>query len=247
MLQSAVEPFMRTHPLGQLLFLGLPLLLTLTPQVRGTLITNGGFENLTTTVPANGVCTNDPSVLPFNSCVATGWTGTYQIGNGPGNGNGGSFHIPQPDPNGNNALILQTSFNVVSSNATQSLSIPTDGVYALSFFVANRSAGATSPGPQTVSVSWDGSVVPSGVYTTIPTAWTKETLDIDTTSGSHTLTFSGLATPVGFDASAFIDDVSLAPKPSATPEPSSGLLIGLGCILLAGTTRKRLKKLDRLH
>ena len=104
-------------------------------------------------------------------------TGTYPIGSGTALGIfGAAFGIPQPDPDGHNALILQAELNVFPL-ATQSVSVPSDGPYALSFFAANR-ATAGANGPQTISVLLDGTTV--GTFGNLPIAWTLQTLDFNT-------------------------------------------------------------------
>jgi uncharacterized protein (TIGR03437 family) len=190
------------------------------PQARGNLITNGSFENVAPALPTNGVCTTDPKAYPaldpgdYPACSATGWTGEYQIGKGATIGYAGvSFGIPQPDPDGNNALILQTEQNLAPT-AIQSIDIPATGSYTLKFYVANRGAPAGDNGPQTVSVLLDDTVLPGGVFSHLPDAWTLETLNFSASAGAHSLTFEGLKTTsseTSARVSAFIDNVSLAP------------------------------------
>jgi hypothetical protein len=198
-----------------------------TSATSANLITNGSFETVSPALPVNGICTTDTSVYPYSACSAPGWTGNYQIGNGATIGIGGSsFGIPQPDPDGKNALILQSSGSQVFTSAAQSFDIPTDGVYTLTFYAANRSNILT--GPQTVTVTLDGSTLAGGTLTSLPAAWKLETLTFAGTAGNHTLTFSGLD-PSPSDISVFIDDVSVD---TASPEPSAFLMMGLGLLAL---------------
>lgn len=222
--------------------------LGLASQARADLITNGSFEAVTPVLSANGICTTDQAAYPaqdpgfYPACSASGWTGDYQIGKDATIGFAGvSFGIPQPDPDGSNALILQTEEDLAPT-ATQSISILSTGLYTLTFYVANRSTAGAN-GPQTVSVLWDDTLVAGGTFSDLSDAWTLETLDFSASAGSHSLTLEGLETSssaVSARVSAFVDDVSLVPEAATTPEPSSFLLLGLALIALVtavGLTR----------
>ncbi len=219
-------------------------LLALATSASANLISNGSFESVTPSLTTNEICTTDTAVYPYASCTAAGWTGNYQIGKGATVGiYGVSFGIPQPDPQGSNALILQSSGSIVDSSATQSIDIPADGTYTLTFYVANRSSPAGNNGPQTVSVLLGNKTIDT--YSNLSGSWTLETLDFSALAGDTTLTFAGLD-PSSGDVSAFIDDVSLVPEssiPASTaPEPSSLALIGLAFIGVAAPRFLRPKK-----
>jgi len=203
----------------------------LAAHAEADLITNGNFASVSPALSKNKICTTDRSIYPavdpgyYPSCTATGWTGTYQIGNGATVGYSGvSFGIPQPDPGeGGNALILQAERNVAPT-ATQSINIPTTGMYTLTFYVANRSTPAVDAGPQTVYVSLDSA--PIGTYSKLSAAWTIETLSLSISAGSHTLTFAGQDETSGATSSnvaAFVDGLSLVPTSAAqVPAISAG-------------------------
>lgn len=213
--------------------------LALAPPASADLITNGSFETVTPALITNGICRTATSGYPYGVCSATGWTGNYQIGNGSTVGIFGvSFGIPQPDPDGSNALILQTS-STVASAATQSISIPVDGLYTLTFDVANRSFPAGNNGPQTVGILLDGTPLAGGTYASLPVAWTLETLNFSASAGMHSLTLESPVAPpgAGTDVSAFIDKVSLLPEAASAPEPSSWALVAIALIALG--TRMR--------
>lgn len=219
------------------------LLCSLVATAKANLITNGGFETVTPTLATNGICTTDPSVYPYSSCSAAGWTGNYQIGNGATVGiYGVSFGIPQPDPDGHNALILQSSNSLVFTSATQSFDTPAAGEYTLSFDIAKRTN--VNNGPQTVTVSLDGVATTGGVFSSLPGTWTLETLTLDLSAGTHSLMFSGLDPSTG-DVSAFIDNVSInaaTSTGSATPEPGTFALFGTSLVALGAVARKRSRR-----
>ncbi len=176
----------------------IPALLLSASAVGQNLISNGSFETTSPPVSTNGVC-GTVSSLP--TCTVTDWTGTNIVGNGPGNVNGASYGIPQPDPNGVNALILQGT-----DSASQQVTLPVSGEYSLTLYLANRSN--EDSGPQTVTVSLDSVLIEGGTFATIPYSWTKEALSFSATAGSHTLTLAGLGDS-GADVSAFVDEVTL--------------------------------------
>ena len=212
--------------------------LAVASPARANLVTNGTFASVSPVLSKNGVCTTDRAIYPavdpgyYPACSASGWTGTYQIGNGVTTGYSGvSFGIPQPDPDGaSNALILQAEKNVAPT-ATQSISLPTTGSYALTFYVANRSKPAADSGPQTVSVLLDNAVIAGGTYANLSGVWTLKTLTFSTGAGSHSLTFQGLDETSGSTAAnvaAFVDGVSLVPAGTPPPAISAGGVVSAG-------------------
>lgn len=225
------------------LFSAMVILLTLIPQAHANLITNGSFEDVTPVMSPNEICYSATGT-PYPLCTATGWTSLYQIGNGATIGVFGvSFGIPQPEPDGSHALILQ------ETNAATQLGIifPTTGDYTLTFNAANRSN--VNNGPQTVALLLDGTAISGGTFTGLPAAWTLETLNFSASAGSHSITFEGLISSA--DATAFIDNVSLVPQASsATPEPSSLTLVALAAMALLikqrGLKPRRVKLLCQL-
>ena len=213
----------------------LPLLLTACIAAAATsaysanpnLISNGSFEVVTPSTTLGGICTSVAGG-PYKTCNATGWSGTYQIGNGPAsgvpNGVNASFDIPQPDPDGVNALILQGT----GVSATESFSVGAGGTYDLTFYLANRATAGLS-GPQTVDVLFDDTVLPGGTYTGLSSAWTFKSLLLTTGAGTHTLTFKGLGNG-SLDVAAFVDNVVFA---GAVPEPGRILMFSVGLATLA--------------
>jgi len=211
--------------LGKWLLCTTAIALALSPRAAAGIITNGSFADVSPTVPANGICTTNPAVYPavepgaYPACIATGWTGNYQIASGRSIGAFGvSFGIPQPYPNGTtNALILQAELNLAPT-ATQSINIPATGFYTLTFYVANRSN--VNNGPQTVSVLLDNALISGGTYSNLPAKWTLETLTFSVSAGIHSLTLEGLAETSGAtsaNVAAFVAEVSLVAASTAPP------------------------------
>ena len=215
---------------------------------KANVITNGSFETVSPSIPANGICTTNQAIYPsvdpgaYPACAATGWTGNYQIANGNSVGVFGvSFGIPQPYPDGSNALILQAELNVAPT-ATESIDFTTAGLYTLSFFAANRSTPTVDDGPQTIFALLDNSLITGGTFANLPAGWTLETVTFDATAGIHSLTLEGLDETSGLPAdnvSAFVDAVSLTPQNATVPEPSSIELSGLGVIGLILLVNRR--------
>lgn len=168
-----------------------PTLLLSSLALGQNLIANSSFETVVPALPADTYCATP-------SCTASGWSGSYQIGNGVAS----PWNIPQPDPNGANALILQKQ-----ASATQSITLPFAGTYELAFYIANRSFSGYS-GPQTVTVSLDGVLLKGGTFGELPYTWTQESLSLSASAGTHTLTFTGLGDNGG-DVTGFVDEVSL--------------------------------------
>jgi hypothetical protein len=145
---------------------------------------------------------------------------------------GASFNIPQPDPDGSNALILQVGPS--SSAATQTFSAPTSGPYTLSLFAANRSTFGVN-GKQTIQLAIDGS--PIATLTDIPTAWTFESFTFNEIAGNHSLTLTGLGAGTQ-DVAAFIDNVSLTAGTVSLPGTAWLLLSGLAGLNILRRTRR---------
>jgi hypothetical protein len=217
----------------------LPVMLACVPAAHANLISNGSFESTTPTLSTNQICSSGPNPF-YEACTAKGWSGTYQIGNGATIGiNGESFNIPQPDPDGQNALILQGV-----SSATQSIDITNSGLYTLTFYDANRTTYGYN-GPQAIDVQFDGATLSGGTFANLPGTWTLESLSFFANAGMGSLTFAGVGHG-NADVTAFVDDASLNPAtPSAVPEPMSLSMVGLALLSLPAMLRRRRQNLQR--
>jgi len=206
-------------------------MLACVPAANANLISNGSFESTTPTLSTNQICATGSNPF-YETCSATGWTGNYQVGNGATIGiNGESFNIPQPDPDGHNALILQQV-----SSATQSIDVTQSGDYTLTFYDANRTTYGYN-GAQTIDVLFDGTSLTGGTFSHLPGSWTLETLSFYASAGTDSLTFEGLGNG-NADVTAFVDDVSLNPTPSTVPEPIPLSMVGLALVTLPAMMRR---------
>lgn len=199
-----------------------------THSAMANLIGNGSFESTSVPLTTNGICTTYQSVYPYSYCEATGWSGLYQIGNSQTIGiQGSSFSIPQPDPDGSNALIIQTFFNQVSPSASTTFTSPAGGDYFLNLYAANR-AYSSSYGPQDLMFFVDGGNTPVLTLTNLPFSWAQYSTTFHLGGGVHTLTIAGLTTSTK-DVTAFVDNISL----TAVPIPGAYALFVSGLLLIS--------------
>ncbi len=193
---------------------------------QASLIGNGNFQNLSGAPASFSVCTSNTNVFNDAACQADGWSGTYQIAKSPS-----GFGVPQPEPQGSSALVIETYYNLATSFATETFDAPAAGKYILTFYAANCINGVE----QTLFVLIDN--VLAARFGSLPTTWTLETVDFYANAGQNSLTFAGLTSSNG-DASSFINGVSLSA--AATPEPGFFALFGLGLVGV-GLIRSKVK------
>ncbi len=179
-----------------------------------------------------GDCSSDPPQQQFNSTPGFGWTfvGT------DGNGLTGPNTLFNPPPFTGLPFTQAAFLQDANSSVSQAVGGFTAGSYTLSFYLGSRYAsGGGDDGNQTVEALIDGGVIGTWALTSF-TPFTLETASFTvSTDGSHTLDFKGLNPG---DHTAFLSEVSITP--TATPEPSSLLLVGTGLLGVAGMVRRKM-------
>jgi PEP-CTERM motif len=101
--------------------------------------------------------------------------------------------------------------------------------YTFSFWFA-----AVGDDPSDFSASWDGTQVYNQSDPNTGGAWTLFSFD-EVGTGSDTISFSGRDDP----AWMALDNVSVSPSGTTTPEPSSLLLLGSGLLAVGGVIRRK--------
>ena len=200
------------------------------------IIVNGSFEAVQIGAP---FVSSNPANIP-------GWTHAGDVGDGLlwaiGYSDGGGSATVAGD--GKQFVTLGSGFAQPPAFAawSQTVSGLTIGdSYTLSFEIA---AEGTDSGPQSITVgTTSGSPTPSETFGPVANGanywrnWVPESYNFTASATSAALQFS-----VNQSEDIGLDNVSIAPKASAVPEPSTVFLLGSALAVAAAAVRKRLPR-----
>ncbi|HVS40496.1 MAG TPA: PEP-CTERM sorting domain-containing protein [Gemmataceae bacterium] len=185
-------------------------------RARADFVQNGNFD---ANSPPGGTAPLDWTFTP----AASG--SDFFVGPGPGFG---AFSTPNSANFGATGAFDDTLSQILATTPGAS--------YTLTYQLADDD----DSGENDFSASWGGVVIPGSVLVNAADfPYTEYSFDLTATSGSTTLSFSGLNVPAWYD----LDNVSVTQDSSVAPEPSSFLLLGLGAAGLIGYIglRRRMK------
>ena len=163
------------------------------------------IQMLTSPLPSGGIVNGGFETPATNSYVynPTGGSWTFSVSAGVQR-NGSAWGAPNA-PDGVQTAFLQAGPTGGNGTISQSIYVPANGTYTVSFQAALR-AYQTSPTPMSFKVTFDSTVV--GSFSPASRSFSSfTTAPISLTAGYHTLSFVG--TGGGGDTSDFIDFVTL--------------------------------------
>ena len=184
------------------------------------LISNGSFENVPFAMSGDGSYCYIGSTTFGCAGSLLGWSGIFVVI---------KSNSPAFSSSPNTASDLYEVGVKVGSTITQTVSIPTNGAYQLSW----SDAGRQFYGTENYQVSF-GAVVLATLSTIGGQSWSRHTVTFSANAGTSILSFAGNSQT---DSTAFIDNVSLTPVPELA---TSALFVsGLLVLVLARTARHR--------
>jgi hypothetical protein len=195
------------------------------------ILLNGSFGS--NNVPGGGYLYSSdvspyPEIASHAGVTADGWSFSGLSGV---QGNGSAFGYAN-SPSGTYAAYLQewNGAPTINSAISQSVSLVNGAHYNLSFELAQRPGYAANPIELVIGNVVVGTFTPSG------TGWQTFSYSFTAGGGSTTVEFESIWNGTITDSDSGLANVKL----TATPEPTSLILLGTGLVCLAGSIRRKL-------
>ena len=215
------------------------------PAQAALYLQNGSFESIGSATASFSI--NNPTALPSWTVIpvstnsldclvkagdTTNLCGTVAFGGGL------TFWVsPGSSPDGGNYIAIDGDSAYSSALKQTMAGLTTGQQYTVSFWqAAVQQSGFNGATTEQWQVSFGGSTKTSTLMNNLShgaVGWNKQSLNFIAGSATDVLSFVALGTPNGVPPFVLLDGVSV----TATPEPSTNLLIGLGLIALPMLTK----------